>query len=57
MEKQIREATLANLFTDIKSGKIKNVVKKYNLKFRPKEREFYIFQKKRVELEEKTTKA
>ena len=57
MEKEIREATLANLFTDLKSGKIKNRVKKYVNKFRPKERTFYIFQKRRQELEEKTTKS
>ena len=56
MEKQIREATLANLFTDLKSGKIKNKVYKYSHKFRPKNREFYILQKKTKEFEEKTTK-
>ena len=36
LERQIREATLANLFTKLKSGQIKNIVKKYNYKFKPK---------------------
>ena len=56
MERQIREATLANLFIDLKSEKIKNKVKKYNHRFRPQYMEFYILQKKTKELEEKTTK-
>ena len=56
MERQIREATLANLFTNLKSEQIKNKVKKYSHKSRHQYREFYIFQKKTKELEEKTTK-
>ena len=48
---------MANLFTKLKKGQIKNIVKKYNHKFKPKERAFLILQKKITELEEKTTKA
>ena len=57
MERQIREATLANLFIELKRGQIKNIVKKYNHKFKPKERAFLILQKKITKLEEKTRKA
>ena len=57
MEKQIREAILANLFPELKRGQIKNIVKEYNQNFKPREREFLILQKKITELEEKTTKA
>ena len=56
MERQIREATLANLFTDLKSEQIKNKVQKYSHKFMPKYSAFYILQKKTKELEERTTK-
>ena len=56
MERKIREATLANLFIDLKSGQIKNKVQKYSHKFRLKYRTFYILQKKTKELEEKTKK-
>ena len=54
---EIREATLENLFIDLKSGQIKNKVQKYSHKFRPKNGAFYILQKKTKELEKKTTKA
>ena len=57
MERQIREAIMANLFSNLKKGKIKNIVKEYNHKFKPRERAFLILQKKITELEEKTTKA
>ena len=56
MERQIREATLAILFTDLKNEKIKNKVKKYSHKFKPKYRAFYILQKKTKELEERPPK-
>ena len=42
MERQVREAILANLFPELKRGQIKNIMKKYNNKFKPKEREFLI---------------
>ena len=57
MERQIREAILANLFPKLKKGQINNIIKKYNKKFKPKERAFLILQKKITELEERTTKA
>ena len=37
MERQMREAILANLFSNLKKGKIKNIVKEYNHKFKPRE--------------------
>ena len=40
MERQIREATLADLFIDLKNVQIMNKVKKYSYKFKPKYRAF-----------------
>ena len=57
MERQVREAILANLFPELKRGQIKNIMKKYNNKFKLKERALLILQKKRTELEERTIKA
>ena len=47
---------MANLFTNLKSEQIKNMVQKYSHKFKPKYKAFYILQKKTKELEERTTK-
>ena len=56
MERQIREATLANLIPNLKNEQIMKKVQKYSYKFQPKYQAIYILQKKRKQLEEKTTK-
>ena len=56
LERQIRESTLANLIPNLKNVQIMKKVQKYSYKFQPKNRAFYILQKKLKELEDKTTK-